>query len=483
MPRHSFTDRDPLDALLAPPPDETPQEREKRIAAEVEAKRVSDEIDAQLNRECEREKRNAPAVRVLLLGQSESGKSTTLKNFQLISSAKAFQRERPMWGNVIRLNVVKAMLMILDILNQLQAGAETWEDESKRIELTPDVLMLKQRLAPLYQVEESFVAILSPGFKADKSRSKLRDNVFNINVNSEKFGLTRLWGGNNVRESIDGAPDVIDHTTDGESQEMTQPRSGRATNDDPAHVLHMLAADMIALWSHPTVKKLIRVRDLKVADVDRGGYFLDRLETITYPGYQPADEDILRARIKTMGVSEHRFRLKTGPMGNLTTSEWRVFDVGGARSMRAAWAPYFDDIDAIIFLAPISCYDETLEEDPTVNRLEDSMKLWRTICETPLLKNTDLILFLNKCDVMQEKLRVVPFSQHVVSYKGRDDDFEGCSNYLKRKFGQVHKSHSPQQRPFYCHMTSVTDTKSTHAILGNVKDLLVRKNLLNSHLV
>ncbi|KAI5828998.1 guanine nucleotide binding protein, alpha subunit [Schizophyllum commune Tattone D] len=483
MPRHSFTDRDPLDAVLAPPPNETPEERDKRIAAELEAKRVSDEIDAQLNREREREKKKAPAVRVLLLGQSESGKSTTLKNFQLINSSKAFQRERPTWGNVIRLNVVKAMLLILDILNQLQAGADSEEEDSKRVELTPDLLMLKQRLAPLYQLEESFAALLSPGFRGEKTRSKLRDNVFNINVNSEKFGLSRLWGGGNIRESIDGDRDVVDHTGDdaaGDAQAVAQPRR---SNDDPAHVLHMMASDMVALWSHPTVKKLMRVRDLKVGDIDRGGYFMNKLETITDPAYVPTDDDILRARIKTMGVSEHRFRLKTGPMGNLTTSEWRVFDVGGARSMRAAWAPYFDDIDAIIFLAPISCYDEVLEEDPTVNRLEDSMKLWRTICENPLLKNTDLILFLNKCDVMKEKLRVVPFSQHVVSYKGRDDDFEGCANYLKRKFGQVHKSHSPQQRPFYCHMTSVTDTKSTHAILGNVKDLLVRKNLLNSHLV
>ena len=35
----------------------------------------------------------------------------------------------------------------------------------------------------------------------------------------------------------------------------------------------------------------------------------------------------------------------------------------------AAWVPFFDDMNAIIFLAPISCFDQVLEEDPTVNRL------------------------------------------------------------------------------------------------------------------
>lgn len=37
--------------------------------------------------------------------------------------------------------------------------------------------------------------------------------------------------------------------------------------------------------------------------------------------------------------------------------------------MIAAWAPYFDDMNAIIFLAPISCFDQVLQEDPSVNRL------------------------------------------------------------------------------------------------------------------
>jgi hypothetical protein len=31
--------------------------------------------------------------------------------------------------------------------------------------------------------------------------------------------------------------------------------------------------------------------------------------------------------------------------------------------------PFFDDMDAIIFLAPISCFDQVLAEDDTVNRL------------------------------------------------------------------------------------------------------------------
>jgi guanine nucleotide-binding protein subunit alpha len=59
-------------------------------------------------------------------------------------------------------------------------------------------------------------------------------------------------------------------------------------------------------------------------------------------------DDVLRARLKTLGVSEHRFTLDTGNQscyvayrvrlmsfcsGNLMSHDWRVFDVGGARSL------------------------------------------------------------------------------------------------------------------------------------------------------
>ena len=66
---------------------------------------------------------------------------------------------------------------------------------------------------------------------------------------------------------------------------------------------------------------------------------------------------------------------------------------------RHAWYPYFDDINAIIFLAPISCFDEKLAEDRRVNRLEDSYALWKMICSNKLLSRAQIILFLNKCDL------------------------------------------------------------------------------------
>ena len=53
----------------------------------------------------------------------------------------------------------------------------------------------------------------------------------------------------------------------------------------------------------------------------------------------------------------------------------------------------------------VSCFDERLLEDPSVNRLEDSFLLWRAVCSSKLLPRITMILFLNKCDLLKRKLK------------------------------------------------------------------------------
>lgn len=90
-------EEDPLTLAMAPPPDETLEQRHVREQAEAEARRVSDEIDEQIRREKEMERKKKKPVKLLLLGeqqvtsfcsrfpeppkgQSESGKTATLKS-------------------------------------------------------------------------------------------------------------------------------------------------------------------------------------------------------------------------------------------------------------------------------------------------------------------------------------------------------------------------------------------------------------------
>jgi guanine nucleotide-binding protein alpha-1 subunit len=64
-------DDDPLSLAIAPPLNETPAERDMRIRAEMEAKRVSDAIDDEINKERMAAKKIPPPVKILLLGESQ----------------------------------------------------------------------------------------------------------------------------------------------------------------------------------------------------------------------------------------------------------------------------------------------------------------------------------------------------------------------------------------------------------------------------
>lgn len=42
-------------------------------------------------------------------------------------------------------------------------------------------------------------------------------------------------------------------------------------------------------------------------------------------------------------------------------------------------------VDLIIVLVPVSAFDQTLAEDKTVNRLQDSFEMWTELCKTTAL--------------------------------------------------------------------------------------------------
>ncbi|KAJ7150919.1 guanine nucleotide binding protein, alpha subunit [Mycena crocata] len=150
----------------------------------------------------------------------------------------------------------------------------------------------------------------------------------------------------------------------------------------------------------------------------------------------------------------------------------------------ATWAPFFDDVDAIIFLAPISGFDQVLAEDKTVNRLEDSVLLWKAVCSNKLLANVDLVLFLNKCDILERKLASgVRLARYVRSYAQRENTFDAVSQYLRSKFSAIHREYSPNPRKFYAFCTSVTDTTTTAGIIASVRDMVVRQHLKQSKLL
>ena len=53
----------------------------------------------------------------------------------------------------------------------------------------------------------------------------------------------------------------------------------------------------------------------------------------------------------------------------IDNTPFEMYDVGGQRNERKKWIHCFEGVDAVIFVAAISEYDQKLFEDSTTNRM------------------------------------------------------------------------------------------------------------------
>ena len=86
--------------------------------------------------------------------------------------------------------------------------------------------------------------------------------------------------------------------------------------------------------------------------------YFESMDRISQPGFMPNEQDVLRSRVKTTGITETIFLI-----GELT---YRLYDVGGQRSERKKWIHCFENVNSIVFLVSCSEYDQVLVEDETV---------------------------------------------------------------------------------------------------------------------
>ncbi|KAH9945654.1 G-alpha-domain-containing protein [Amylocystis lapponica] len=574
MPALVMDPPDPLTLAMAPPKDESPADRWAREQKEAQDRSVSQQIDALLKAERLALKKRPKPIKVLLLGQSESGKSTTVKNFQLAYAYSSFVEERIAWRAVIHLNLVRSVNAILDVLAQgsawpsdsppqiLHSSTSSPSASSPLLSVPPDddadgeddalvpppdaVLtesqhLLQLRLMPLRQVQRDLERSLGAGATDAPETSTggaapwtapRRPREFSIASRSGwRTALRRVKSGAAPRLSI-GSRDEARMEAASAHDERARgtrrpPGSTRGRSPSPgacvapaaddeqeregqsapnvqsaAEAVASCAEDMAALWADADVQAALARRRIQLEESP--GFFLNDVKRVAARGYEPSDDDVVRARLRTMGVQEYRFVFEHG---SETGREWLIYDVGGARSLRHAWYPYFDDINAIIFLAPISCFDERLAEDRLVNRVEDSLLLWKAVCSSTLLKNVQMILvpsppplpacrtgnsrtharrpqFLNKCDLLHKKLsRGVRVAKYVPSYADRPNDARTAAKYFRQQFRDVLSRNSPEERPFYSFLTSVIDTKATAKTVAAVREGIQRNHLIEADII
>ena len=244
-----------------------------------------------------------------------------------------------------------------------------------------------------------------------------------------------------------------------------------------------------ALWSDGGVQKCFE-RSNEYQLIDCAKYFLDKVSAVKREDFNPSEQDILRARVLTSGIFETRFRVDK--------VKFHMFDVGGQRDERRKWIQCFNDVTAIIFVAACSSYNMVLREDASANRLGEALDLFRSIWNNRWLRTISVILFLNKQDMLEEKIKsgkskLEDYFPEFVHYThppeaqpeiadGADVEFTRAKYFIRDNFLQISQQTNQgdkQHRSRHCypHFTCAVDTENIRRVFNDCRDIIQRVHL------
>jgi len=180
----------------------------------------------------------------------------------------------------------------------------------------------------------------------------------------------------------------------------------------------------------------------------------------------PTTQDVLHARKATKGISEHEFLIRKVP--------FCFVDVGGQRSQRQRWYQCFDSVKSILFLASSSEYDQVLFEDRCTNRLVESCNIFDTIVNNKSFAHVSVILFLNKTDLLAEKVHVSNIGHYFHGFSGNSKSLSDVQQFELKLFDD---RRAVRTRPLFHHFTTAIDTENIKFVFQAVRDTILGENL------
>lgn len=220
-----------------------------------------------------------------------------------------------------------------------------------------------------------------------------------------------------------------------------------------------------SLWSDPGIQECYsRRREYQLSDSAK--YYLNDLERIADAAYLPTQQDVLRVRVPTTGIIEYPFYMQT--------VVFRMVDVGGQRSERRKWIHCFEKVTSIMFLVALSEYDQVLVESVNENRMEESMALFQTIINYEWFKDSSVMLFLNKIDLLEEKIMYSHLVDYFPEYDGPQRDLKAGKDFILDMFVSLNPN---EKKIIYSHFTCATDTDNIRFVFRAVKDHILQGNL------
>ena len=184
--------------------------------------------------------------------------------------------------------------------------------------------------------------------------------------------------------------------------------------------------------------------------------------------FLPTRQDILFARKATKGIVEHVIDINNVP--------FRFVDVGGQRSQRQKWFQCFENVTSILFLVSSSEFDQVLMEDRVTNRLVESCNIFDTIVNHKYFSTVSVILFLNKTDLLEQKVKVVSLKDYFPEFEGESANMKQVQDFILLMFDMRRRDRS---KSLFHHFTTAIDTQNIKRVFDAVKVTILKKNLDN----
>ncbi|PIO68198.1 g-protein alpha subunit, partial [Teladorsagia circumcincta] len=127
----------------------------------------------------------------------------------------------------------------------------------------------------------------------------------------------------------------------------------------------------------------------------------------------------------------------------------------------AEWFQCFTDITSILFMVASNEYDQVILEDRRTNRVVESRSVFETIVNNRAFSNVSIILFMNKSDLLKEKVPKSDIRQYFSDFTGDHLNVRDVQFFLVDKFETSRKDRA---RPFFYHYTTAIDTENIRRV-------------------
>jgi hypothetical protein len=240
--------------------------------------------------------------------------------------------------------------------------------------------------------------------------------------------------------------------------------------DDQCEINVEIGTAIKTLWTDPGVLMTWKRRaEFQIVESEK--YYFNDNERKMMDDYVATQQDMLLARVRTSGIVTEKYVIDG--------VDFEMYDVGGQRNERKKWIHCFDDVTAVIFVAALSEYDQALFEDASTNRMVEAVELFGEICNNEYFTSSSMILFLNKKDLYEEKIKDVHIGSvpAFANFGGNLGDTDYYDKGIKYFLDMFLKENKNPERQVYSHPTCATDSKNVEVVFNSCKDIIMRGNL------